>query len=238
MSKGKTEPDVVSYVSDEDIKIVLERIPDEFRTRLRDVFKHYESYGVRELGSVRRRGRRDINLCAILPYRVSLGRFLVKGQKAVEFGAPARGQWTPWAVRRFLLYDVLLHELGHLQVINLQSTNYNRKFASETHAQRFADYWRRKLWSAYFDHPDPVHNHPSPDELSIIPLWQSLNKKQRFKLVDIALNAPCKGLPELTEFGELDEKQQRFLSRTLCFEVSEMEVIGSVSRAGSGDINP
>lgn len=217
MAKGKSEPDVVKYISDEDLKIVKERIPEEFRTRLRDVFIHCESYGVRRLGFVTTYGRRDVNLSAFLPYRISLRQFLVKGQSALEFGTSARGQWTPWAVRRFLLYDVYLHEIGHLQIVDSKNSNIKRKFASETLAQKFADDLRRKLWSCCFDHPDPVHNNPQPDELSIIPLWQNLDKKQRFKLVDIAVRAPHEKLPDLTEFGVLNEIQQKFLTRALCF---------------------
>jgi hypothetical protein len=71
------------------------------------------------------------------------------------------------AVRRFLLYNVLLHEIGHLQIINPESSDFRRKFADETKAQKFADFWRKKLWKEYFEHPDPVHNAPAADELAI-----------------------------------------------------------------------
>jgi hypothetical protein len=220
MAKGKTEPDVVGYITHAELEIVKKRIPGEFRTRLRDIFIWCESYGVRTLGYVTRAGRRDVNLSAFLPYRVSLRQFLVKGQSALEFGTAARGQWTPWAVRRFLLYDVFLHEIGHLQLIDDKKSNTKRKYASETLAQKFADELRRKLWSSYFEHPDPVHNRPQPDELSIIPLWQNLDKKQRFKLVDFAVRAPHKQVPDLSDFGELDENQQQFLMRALCFHAN------------------
>lgn len=217
MAKGKSEPDVVRYISHDDLEIVKDRIPKEFCTRLRDIFIWSESYGVKRLGFVTRHGRRDVNLSAFLPYRVSLRQFLYKGQSASEFGAPARGQWTPWAVRRFLLYDVFLHEIGHLQVINSKSTDHRRKFASETLAQSFADNLRRKLWSSHFNHPDPVHNSPRPDELATIAFWERLNKTQRFRLTEIALNAPYSEIPDLTEFGEIDEEQNGFLTRAFCF---------------------
>jgi len=217
MAKGKSEPDVVKYISHNDLEIVKSRIPEEFCTRLRDIFIWGESYGVRTLGYVTRNGRRDVNLSAFLPYRVSLRRFLIKGQSALEFGTSPRGQWTPWAVRRFLLYDVFLHEIGHLQVVEKTTSNKNRKFASETLAQKFADDLRRKLWSSHFDHPDPVHNSPQPDELSIISFWQGLDKKQRFNLVEKVVYAPHEQLPDLSEFGKLDENQEKFLTRALCF---------------------
>ena len=215
MAQGKSEPDLLRYISYEDIELVKKRIPEEFRTRLRDVFLHYTSNGVRHLGAVTRRGRRDIKVCAILPYRVSLGRFLVRGQSALEFGTSPRGQWTPWAIRRFLLYDVFLHEVGHLQIVDQLNPDFSRKFASEKKAQDFADNLRRELWKTPFEHPDPIHNSPQEDELLIISLWQSLNKQQRFNLVDIAIRAPHEPLPDLSEFGEIDEIQMKFLSRAL-----------------------
>lgn len=74
-------------------------------------------------------------------------------------------QWPRLAVRRFFLYDVFLHELGHMQIIDPDAKTARRRFASETLAQRFANQWRRKLWSEHFDHPDPVHNRPGSEEL-------------------------------------------------------------------------
>lgn len=217
MAKRKTEPDVVKYISQQDIEIVKQRIPKEFCTRLREIFIWGESYGVKQLGWVTKKGRRDVNLCVFLPYRVSLRQFLVKGQSALEFGTPIRGQWTPWAVRRFLLYDVFLHEIGHLQIIDSKNSNNNRKFASEPKAQEFADNLRRELWETQFDHLDPIHNSPQDDELAIIPLWQNLDKKQRFILVSLAVRAPHESLPDLSEFGEINEQQFKFLSRALCY---------------------
>jgi hypothetical protein len=64
-----------------------------------------------------------------------------------------------------MLYEVFLHELGHLQIIDPAAKRLRRKFASETKAQEFADYWRTKLWLTRFDHPDPAHNPPTPEEL-------------------------------------------------------------------------
>ena len=77
-------------------------------------------------------------------------------------------QWPVLAVRRFALYDTFLHELGHLQVIQPKATDPDRRFAREPKAQDFADYWRGELWSAPFDHPDPVHNPPSKEETELL----------------------------------------------------------------------
>jgi hypothetical protein len=216
MTKERTEPHLVSYVSSEDVATVIKRIPHEARVRLRDVFISQRHLGVRRLGSVRRRGRRDIDLYSILPPRMSLGPFLDRGQSARLYGAPAGGQWPPWAVRRFLLYDTLLHELGHLQLVLPKSKHWDRKYASEKLAKEFAHKWRDKLWSQEFKHPDPVHNPPKQDELATIPLWEELDKRQRFRLVDLALRAPHDQLPDLAPFGKVDPIQHIFLARALC----------------------
>jgi hypothetical protein len=101
-------------------------------------------------------GRREIALCA-LPRRVSLTRYLVRRSPSV-FGAKRGVVWSVVAVRRFMLYEVFLHELGHLQIVDAMARRNNRRFAGETKAQEFADHWRKRLWAQPFDHPDPVHN--------------------------------------------------------------------------------
>lgn len=63
-----------------------------------------------------------------------------------------------------MLYDVFLHELGHLQLINERSSSARLKYAHEKLAQSFAMEWCDRLWSNPFEHPDPVHNPPSPYE--------------------------------------------------------------------------
>ena len=162
-----TEPrcDRKHYVFEQDIRVVLSRLPEEVFSRLRAIHFNDRSWGVRTLGYTTKRGRREVAICA-LPPRVSLTRFLVKGQRPETFGAKRGRQWPELAVRRFLLYDVLLHEIGHLQIINPESRNVRRKFADETKAQQFADSWRKKLWKEYFEHADPVHNAPTEDELT------------------------------------------------------------------------
>ena len=146
--------------------MVLARLPEEIRARLRGVHFNDRSRGARILGYVNR-GRREITICA-LPPRMSLTGFLVKGQSPSQFGASRGAQWPSLAIRRFLLYDVLLHELGHLQIVDSRAASVRRKFAAETKAQKFAMYWCRHLWSATFEHPDPVHNAPSKAELATL----------------------------------------------------------------------
>ncbi len=152
------------YVFWEDVKVVLSRLPKEIYSRLRVIHFNDRSWGVRTLGYTTTHGRREVSICA-LPPRVSLTRFLVAGQTPSTFGAKAGCQWSELAVRRFLLYDVLLHEIGHLQVIKPQSNDFRQKFAGETKAQEFADFWRKELWKEHFVHSDLVHNAPTKDEL-------------------------------------------------------------------------
>ena len=92
-------------------------------------------------------------------------RNLVKGESPRYWGAKRGTQWPSVAIRRYLLYDVFLHELGHLQVVLPQAKSVVRKFASETKAEEFAAYWRRRFWSVPFDHPDPAHHPPTEEEL-------------------------------------------------------------------------
>jgi hypothetical protein len=99
---------------------------------------------------------------------MSLTRFLTNGQTPEQFGARRGRQWPALAIRRFMLYDVFLHELGHLQVVDRTATTMRRKYAMETKAEEFAISWYQRLWSQPFDHPDPVHNSPTDVELEVL----------------------------------------------------------------------
>src|SRR5262249_10497477 len=159
------------YINGNDVDVVLSRLPEDVWSRLRAVHFNDRSRGRRLLGYVNA-GRREIAICA-LPPRVSMTKFLDyprfrshrSHRSPRHFGALRGRQWPELAVRRFVLYGVFLHELGHLQIVDDQTKRMHRKFAGETKAQEFADYWRAKLWLTRFDHTDPVHNAPSPAEL-------------------------------------------------------------------------
>jgi hypothetical protein len=157
-SVSKPGSDRIHHVSEEDVRILLDRLPTELWTRLRGVHFNDRSLGARTLGYVTR-GHREITLCA-LPPRMSLSRFLRGEQKPEHFGASRGSQWPELAIRRFLLYVVFLHELGHLQVVDGEATTTRRRYARESMAQVFAVFWCDRLWSGQFDHPDPVHNPP------------------------------------------------------------------------------
>lgn len=157
--------DRIHYINEEDVRILLGRLPTAIWSRLRAVHFNDRSRGARILGYVSRRGRTEIALCA-LPPRVRLTRALVKGQSPEKFGARSSHTWPALAVRRFMLYDVFLHELGHLQLVNEKSPSDRLKYAHEKLAQAFAMEWCDKLWSERFEHSDPVHNAPSPSEFA------------------------------------------------------------------------
>lgn len=202
-----SRPHLVSYLSHDDVDLVLGRLPSDLRARLRAVHLTSTNFAVRTIGWVSRRGRREITLCAMLPPRVSLRGYMYRGRIASDFGAPERGQWPPWAVRRYLLYNTLLHELGHMQIID-------GDFASETRAQDFAHEWRGRLYSEPFDHPDPIHNAPTPDELATIPLWTGLDKLQRLRVTKLLLRPPGLRLYDV-HWPALEDAQTRFLHRVL-----------------------
>jgi hypothetical protein len=154
--------DRLHYVNAEDVRIVLSRLPLELWQRLRMVHFNDRSRGARVFGYVNH-GRREIALCA-LPPRMSLRRALVKGQTPAQFGAKIGHKWPVLAVRRFMLYDVFLHELGHLQPIEERVHSPRLGFAREKLAQTFAVEWCNRLLGEHFPHPDPVHNAPTPEE--------------------------------------------------------------------------
>ena len=153
------------YINEDDVQVLLGRLPSEVWSRLREVHFNDRGFGARRLGYTNR-GRREIAVCA-LPPNVSLSRYLVR-RSPRAFGAVRGVQWPERAVRRFLLYDVFLHELGHFQIVDEKAKNDRRRFAGETKAQEFADKWRARLWEEPFDHADPVHNPPSALELELL----------------------------------------------------------------------
>ena len=152
------------FVTEADVRVVLERLPESLWERLKAVHFNDKARGNRFLGYVGA-GSTEIALCALSA--ASQSRQIAA--EAPIAGAIRRGggcQWPLLAVRRFMLYDVFLHELGHLQVIDEQAKTTRRKFASETLAQDFAEHWCHALWSRRIDHPDPVHNRPSDEEIA------------------------------------------------------------------------
>jgi len=149
--------DRIHFVNQADVEVVLSRLPCELWQRLRGVHFNDRAWGNRTLGYVNC-GRQDIALCA-LPPRLSFGAFCRHDRIAsADFGAEFGTQWPVLAARRFMLYNVLLHEIGHLQVFDARRPSRRLRFYSEKLAREFANSWRRRLWSVPFDHPDPVHN--------------------------------------------------------------------------------
>jgi len=151
------------YIDEHDVRVLLDRLPQETWERLKVVHFNDNSRGGRTYGYVTIRGRREISICA-LPPRFSLKWARAAGEPE-RFGAISGTQWPTLAIRRYLLYNTFLHEIGHLQIILPDKSNPDRKFANETIAQMFANQWRKTFWKKKFDHPDPVHNAPTPEEI-------------------------------------------------------------------------
>jgi hypothetical protein len=174
--------DRIHYVNADDVRVVLSRIPFELWHRLRAIHFNDRARGARVLGYVNQ-GRREIALCA-LPPRIGLTDALVKGQTPGQFGAKRGHKWPALAVRRFMLYDVLLHEIGHLQVIDEDSRSRRLRFAREKLAEAFAMRWCQRLWSAAFSHNDPVHNAPGPEEVTALMIGNQANDTGSDRLED------------------------------------------------------
>lgn len=158
------DADRMHHITEDDIRVLLGQLPPEAYDGLRAVHFNDLSWGAKILGYA---GHREIALCA-LPPRMSLARFLVKGESPAYWGARRGTQWPELAIRRFLLYDVFLHELGHLQVVDPRANSPRRRFAREAKAEEFAALWRGRLWKQDFEHADRVHFRPSPEELEAL----------------------------------------------------------------------
>ena len=169
----KPGADRVHYVSEEDVLTVLNRLPQHLWEGLREIHFNDQSDGGRVLGYTGHQRRRsyEISLCA-LPPRYSISELLLRKKSPSIFGAKRGKQWPRIAIRRFMLYDVLLREIGHNQIIDPKAKSVRRKYAQERKSDDFAAFWRKQLWSIQFAHPDPVHNPPSKEEL------ESLHKEK------------------------------------------------------------
>src|SRR5262249_33832713 len=101
------------------------------------------------------------------PPRMALTQVLRMGQTPEQFGARRGRKWPALAVRRFLLYHVFLHELGHLQLIDERARSDRLRFAAGKGGEGVAVEWCARLWSEPFAHADPVHNPPTAEELDM-----------------------------------------------------------------------
>ena len=128
-SVSNPDYDRIHHVNEEDRRVVLSRLPVERWQNLRAVHFNDRNHGTRVLSYVKC-GRRDIALWA-LPPRMSLTRLLVMAQTPEQFEARQGQKWPALAIRRFMLYDVFFHELGHLQIIDERACSVRLKFARE-----------------------------------------------------------------------------------------------------------
>ena len=146
--------DRIYRVTPEEVRYVLNRLPKEVWGFVRTIYFR-DAKGSR--GCLGYASPKDSSLTlTALPRRVSFAHYCERQEcRPEEFGASFGRQWPDLAVRRFLLYYVLLHELGHLQRIPSGRT------PGERMAREFGHYWRDQLWSFPFaDSKDPVHMPP------------------------------------------------------------------------------
>ena len=175
----KPRGDFIHYVNKEDVLVVLSRLPHEVWNMLKTVhFKAQSRYSFgHKVNIPTNTTRREITLFAFPP-RLSLSQLAISQKNSPRyFGATPGYQWPRLAVRRYQLYGALLHGIGLLQIINPDRKSSLLK-TRRTKIEEFAAYWRGKLWSEKFDHPDPVHN--PPDEKEIL---DSLTEIEGYKKV-------------------------------------------------------
>lgn len=146
--------DRIYRVTPDEVRSVLNRLPREVWGFVRTV---YFRDAIGQRGCLGYACFRDSSLTlTALPRRFSFSRYCERQEcRPEEFGATFGRQWPELAVRRFLLYYVLLHELAHLQKLPGGGN------PGERMAREFAHYWREQLWSYPFDDSkDPVHLPP------------------------------------------------------------------------------
>src|SRR2546423_8662791 len=104
--------DRVHYLAPEDIEVVLSRLPAALYERLRVIRFNDRSWGAKFITN-HQPLTGEITFCA-LPERISLSRFLRRGESPCHYGAMRGVPWPSLSVRRFLLYEGLLRGLGCL----------------------------------------------------------------------------------------------------------------------------
>lgn len=156
------QSDLYRYLKKEDILVLLNRLPLEEYEHLKSVtFKTCRGRNV--YGKVYHKRSAGIIICD-QSARTSVRVKEAKRGSIEEFGALNNIKWPTLAIRRFMLYDVFLHELKHTQLLRNSKKRIVDKIPLEKQAEEYAEYWRGELYQHHFDHPDPVHNLPSEIE--------------------------------------------------------------------------
>ena len=144
------------YVEETEIEALLAQLPEETRRDLHRVrFKNGVDTGGR-LGDIASDPDPEIVIYA-QAYRVSLTPYLGRDETPETYGAVDGCRWPVLAIKRFVLYNVLLTQLGRLQV-----------GASGASGEQFAGHWRRELWSREPDDSDAVHRAPTEKEARLM----------------------------------------------------------------------
>jgi hypothetical protein len=131
-------------VSEDDVKLVLDRLPENTWNRFQVIHFNDPRRGLRWLGYINHE-RAEIAI-SLLPPGVRRVRFVMRA------GQPSR---VPRATRRLsprreMLFDVLLDDIGHLQILDERVRDGVRLRSYEPRPAPHTDYWRLRLWSFKF----------------------------------------------------------------------------------------
>lgn len=176
--------DLYRYVTKEDVLILLNRLPLKEYEHLKTV-TFDTCIGAYKFGYVSYKRVNGIVLCD-QPQRMAMRGADAKRGHLTEYGGLNNIKWPTMAVRRYMLYNVFLHELRHTQIVKPNKKHIWEKTPNEKLANEYSDHWRGTLYSQHFDHPDPVHNLPTEEEKEHLQKYwplamEHLQKGHRYK---------------------------------------------------------
>lgn len=133
-------------IREDDVKLVLERLPQETFSRFQVIHFSDPSRDLRWIGYINQE-KAEIAI-SLLPPGVRRIRFVMR----VGGGPTSRrfARRTNARKRRDLLFDVLVDDIGHLQIMDEQAADGVRVRSYEPARRAHTDYWRLRLWSFNF----------------------------------------------------------------------------------------
>lgn len=132
-------------IREDDVKLVLEKLPADSWSRFQVVHYHDAERGIRWIGYVNRE-KRQIAISP-LPSGVRRIRFVVGGgTKAPQSKLPKRRA----RIQNDMLFDVFVDDVGRLQIIDEKKLRV-RAHPFDAPAIPYTDYWRLKLWTFNVD---------------------------------------------------------------------------------------
>jgi len=197
--------DLHRFVTKEDILTLLNRLPLEEYQQLKTVT--FETCGgAYQFGYVFYKRVKGIVLCD-QPLRMGMKEADAKRGHLIEYGGLNNMKWPIIAIRRYMLYNVFLHELRHTHIVNPHKKLTRHKIPFEKLANEYSDFWRGELYKDKFDHHDPVHNLPTLDEQEHLKLyWPSAMKHLQKGIIHKSKKQYNKALKEYINAKKYIEK--------------------------------